>query len=131
NDRLEDNSSGHEKTQSASSELHVEVKNETRSEKSEDINQHNVTADELPAVIPNFADQNGPTTAEFPVNPNFSPDIGSEKGVTGSGLFHERDIDNHILADSEMLHQDNVESPDSNYQLASEDTLPNEASRLD
>ncbi|MCI39231.1 dentin sialophosphoprotein-like, partial [Trifolium medium] len=83
NDRLEDNSSGHEKTQSASSELHVEVKNETRSEKSEDIDQHNVTAEELPAVIPNFADQNGPTMAEFPVNPNFSPDIGSEKGVTG------------------------------------------------
>ncbi|CAJ2671919.1 unnamed protein product [Trifolium pratense] len=125
NDRLEDNSSGHEKTQSASSELRVEVKNETRSEKSEDIDQHNV------AVIPNFADQNGPTIAEFPVNPNFSPDIGSEKGVTGSGLIHERDIGNHILADSEMLHQDNVESPDSNYQLASEDTLPNEASRLD
>ncbi|PNY06066.1 hypothetical protein L195_g002528 [Trifolium pratense] len=131
NDRLEDNSSGHEKTQSASSELRVEVKNETRSEKSEDIDQHNVTAEELPAVIPNFADQNGPTIAEFPVNPNFSPDIGSEKGVTGSGLIHERDIGNHILADSEMLHQDNVESPDSNYQLASEDTLPNEASRLD
>ncbi|XP_045793024.1 uncharacterized protein LOC123888102 isoform X1 [Trifolium pratense] len=131
NDRLEDNSSGHEKTQSASSELRVEVKNETGSEKSEDIDQHNVTAEELPAVIPNFADQNGPTIAEFPVNPNFSPDIGSEKGVTGSGLIHERDIGNHILADSEMLHQDNVESPDSNYQLASEDTLPNEASRLD
>ncbi|GAU21733.1 hypothetical protein TSUD_328580 [Trifolium subterraneum] len=77
NDRLEDNSSGHENTQPASSELHVE------------------------------------------------------------------DIDNHTVADSEMRRQDNVESPDSNYQLASEklhlsdnepveeDTLPNEASKLD
>jgi hypothetical protein len=143
NDKLEDNSSNHEKIQAASSELHAEVKNEMRSEESEDIDQYNVTAEELSAVIPSFVDQNRPARAEFSVDSNFSLDIGSEKGVTDSGLFHEQDIDNHISADSEMLHQDNVESPDSNYHLASdklhmldnesveEDALPNEVSKLD
>lgn len=148
NDRLEDNSSDHEKTQAASYELRDEVKIETRSEKSEDIDQHNVTAEEIPAVVTNFFDQNGSTISEFvgariSVDSNFSSDIGSEKGVTDSGLVHEHDIDNNIFADFEMLHQDNVESPDSNYQMASEklhlsdneyveeDTLPNEVSRLD
>lgn len=143
NDKLEDNSSNHVKIQAASSELHVKVKNEMRSEESEDIDQYNVTAEELSAVIPSFVDQNGPVMAEFSGDSNFSLDIGSEKGVTGSGLVHEQDIDNHISADSEMLNQDNVESPDSNYHLASdklhlldnesveEDALPNEVSKLD
>lgn len=110
--KLEDNTSGHGKTQEASSELHVEVKDELRSEKSEDVNQHNVTADELPAVAP------------ISVDSNFKSDIGS-------------------VTDSEMLHQNKADSPDSNYQPASEKShlsdnesmeegeLPSDVSRFD
>lgn len=138
-DRLDHNSSGHEKTQATSSELHAEVENEMRSDKSQDIDQHNVAAEESSAVIPNFVNQNDSTVAEF-VDSKFSSDVGSEKGVTDSGMVREQDIEN-VFADSEMLRQDSV---DSNYQLASseklhpidnesveEDALPNEISRQD
>ncbi|KAL5059054.1 hypothetical protein RYX36_030658 [Vicia faba] len=141
-DRLDNNSSGHEKTQAASSELHAEVEHEMRSEKSEDIDQHNVAAEESSAVIQNSADQNGSTVAEF-VDSKFSSDLGSEKGVTDSGMVREQNIEN-IFSNSEMLRQDSVESLDSNYQLASseklhpinnesaeEDALLNEISRQD
>ncbi|KAI5427571.1 uncharacterized protein LOC127126548 isoform X1 [Lathyrus oleraceus] len=118
NDRLDNYSSGHEKTQAASSELHAEVENEMRSEKSEDIDQHNVAAEGSSAVIPNSVDQNGSTVGEL-VDSKFSSDAGSQKGVTDSGMVREQDIEN-IFADSETLHQDNVESPDSNYEQSSE-----------
>ncbi|CAK8542948.1 unnamed protein product [Lathyrus sativus] len=124
NDRPDNYSSGHEKTQAASSELHAEVEHEMSAEKSEDIDQHNVAAEESSAVIPNSVDQNGSTVTEF-VDTNFSSDVVSEKGVADSGMVRGHDI----------------ESPESNYQLASseklddesaeEDALPNEISRQD
>ncbi|CAL0323358.1 unnamed protein product [Lupinus luteus] len=43
--RLGGNNSGNEETQGASSQLHMEVKNELRSEKSEHINYYNVVGD--------------------------------------------------------------------------------------
>ncbi|KAL5132774.1 hypothetical protein HKD37_03G006224 [Glycine soja] len=144
--RLEGNTSDHDKTQAASSELHEEAKNELSSEKSEDVN--NVTANELSAVAPNFVDQNGSTMAEPQVVPvsvdsNLSSDIGSIKDVTNLGLVHGQDLADYIRADSEVLHQDSVDSPDSDYQMASEKphlsdnesveegALPNLESRFD
>ena len=144
--RQEGYTSGHDKNQATSSELHVEAKNELRSEKSEDVN--NITANELSAVAPNFVDHNGSTMAEPQVVPvsvdsNLSFDIGSIKDVTNLGLVHGQDLADHIRADSEILHQDNVDSPDSDYQMASEKShlsdnesveesaLPNAESRFD
>ncbi|XP_027350630.1 uncharacterized protein LOC113861800 isoform X1 [Abrus precatorius] len=143
--KVQDNASGPENTEAASSELHVEAKSEWRSEKSEDIN--NVTANESSAVAPNFVDQNGSTMAEPQVVPvstdsNLSLDIGLIKDVTNSGLVHGQDLADHIHTDSEICHQDTVDSSDSNYQMASEKShlsdnesveegaLPNEISRF-
>ncbi|KAK7396095.1 hypothetical protein VNO78_16854 [Psophocarpus tetragonolobus] len=116
--RQEGDNSGHDNTQAASSELHVEAKNELRSEESEDVN--NVTVNELSAVAPNIVDQNGSAVAEPQFAPvfvdsNSSSDIGSGKDVVNSGLVHGQNLSEHIHTDSEILHHDNVES-----QMASE-----------
>ncbi|OIW16644.1 hypothetical protein TanjilG_00067 [Lupinus angustifolius] len=135
--RLEGNTSGNEETQGASSQLHMEVINELRSEKSEDINQHNVSGDVLSAVATNFLDQNVSTMAK-----GLPSDIESVEDVTNSGLVHNQDLADHISADSEIIPQQNVDSPDSNHQTDSEKSLlsgnetveegavPNEISRF-
>lgn len=121
--KLEGNTSGHEKTQATSSELHAEAKDKLRSEKSEDMN--NVTANELSEVGQNFVRQNGSTVAEAQVVPgsvdsNLSSDVGSIKDVTNSGVVDGHDLADHIRADCEILHQDGESVEDSNYEMASE-----------
>ncbi|ESW33827.1 hypothetical protein PHAVU_001G101800 [Phaseolus vulgaris] len=131
--RHESNTSGHDKTQAASSELHVEAQSELRSEKSEDV--YNVAAYELSAA-------NGSRVAEphvitVSVDSNLSSDVGSISDVINSGLVHGQDLADNIHGDSEILHQDNINSVDSNSEKShlsdieslEESALPNELSR--
>jgi len=130
----ESNTSDHDKTQAASSELHVEAQNELRSEKSEDV--YNVAADELSAA-------NGSTVAEpqvinVSVDSNFSSDMGSTSDVINSGLVQGQDLADNLHADSEILHQDNINSVDSDSEKShqsdteslEERALPNELTRF-
>ncbi|OIW21167.1 hypothetical protein TanjilG_29987 [Lupinus angustifolius] len=117
-ERPEGNNSGREETQGASSQLHMEVKNELRSEKSEDINQHNVPGDESYAVDTNLVDQNGSIVSE-----GLSSDIELVEGVTNSGSVLKQDLTDHISADSEIILQQNVDSPSEKSILPGDETV--------
>ncbi|BAT85030.1 uncharacterized protein HKW66_Vig0047140 [Vigna angularis] len=130
--RQENNTSDHDKTQAASSEHHVEAQNALTSEKSEDVY---VAANELSAA--NTSTVAEPQVIPVSVDANLSSDMGSITGVINSGLVHGQDVADHIHADSEILHQDNINSVDSDSEKShisdneslEESALPNEISR--
>jgi len=126
--RQESNTSDHDKTQAASSEHHVEAQNELRSEKSEDVY---VAVNELSSA--NTSTVAEPQVIPVSVDSNLSSDLGSITSVINSDLV----LADHIRADSEILHQDNINSVDSDSERShlsdneslEESALPNEISR--
>ncbi|KAI4300984.1 hypothetical protein L6164_034306 [Bauhinia variegata] len=134
--RGEDNaSSGYEEIPAISSLLPTEVKNDLMSTKHSDgVNQHDVTAVELSVDGQSCLDQNGSKAPGFlvvsdSIDSSFSSNINSVKDVTNAGFVQEQDHKDNVHADSEILLEENFDSPASDYHMASENShsLDNES----